>query len=210
MKNSKGFIRFEVLTIFVLVIAIVAGGLYFILGSTGRQKYDTFRDNAMSLGKTVSTNSDSFNNYNITYLSEVLDESLLKNNIKNPFSSGYCDETESKVQHDAGRAYVTLKCGNYLIDNASLNDKKEMKIYLVSEWTDEALSDDEDIEQRTMYNCVDSNGNNVFDTYYEDMYLVYKVNKKFNVVHYLVDEISECTVTSKEMYRSKVLSDEGN
>ena len=209
MKSNNGFIRFEILTIFVLVIGVIAGGLYFILGSTGKQKYDTFRDNAISLGKTVSTNGDSFHNYNVSYLDEVLDEKLLKSNIKNPFASGYCDETESKVEHVEGRTYVTLRCGEYLIDSASLNDRNNMKIYIVSDWTDEKLTGN-DVEEKNMYSCLDENGKNVFDKYYEDMYLVYQHNKKFGTAYYSLDEITDCTVTPKVMYRNKVLSDKGN
>ena len=108
MTNNKGFIKFEVLTIFVLAIGAVAAGLYFILGSTNRQKYDTFKDNAISFGKIVSTNSNTFHNTEHVYLDEVLDEKLLKNNIKNPFEAGYCDVGESKVVFENGKPYVTL------------------------------------------------------------------------------------------------------
>lgn len=209
MINNKGFIKFEVLTIFVLVIGVIAGGLYFILGSTGKQKYDTFKDNAISFGKTVSTNSDSFHNLENVYLDEVLDEKLLKSNIKNPFASGYCDVGESKVVLKNGKSYVTLKCGEYLIDDASMNDKDNMSIYTVTEWTDKELSG-EDVESKTLYNCVDANGKELFDKYLEDLYMISRINKEFDNSYYTISEISDCNVVSKEMYREKKLFNESN
>lgn len=209
MTNNKGFIKFEVLTIFVLVIGVVAGGLYFILGSTNKQKYDTFKDNAISFGKTVSTNNNSFHNLENVYLDEVLDENLLKNNIKNPFAAGYCDGGESKVVLKNGKSYVTLKCGEYLIDDTNMNDKDNISIYTVTEWTDKELTGD-NVESKTLYNCVDANGKELFDKYLEELYMVYRINKEFDNSYYSSSEISDCNVISKEMYREKKLFNESN
>ena len=209
MKNNNGFIKFEVLTIFVLAIGALAYGLYFILGSTGKQKYDTFKDNAVLFAKTVSANSNSFHNSEHVYLGDVLDEKLLKNNIKNPFESGYCDESESRVDYVNGKAYVTLKCGKYLIDNASMNSKNDMTIYTVSNWTDKELTGD-DIETRTLYNCTDSNGKEVFDNYYDELYMISQLNKKYDTDYYYSSDVSDCNVVTKEMYREKKMLDKSN
>lgn len=209
MTNNKGFIKFEVLTIFVLAIGALAYGLYFILGNTGKQKYDTFRDSAISFGKVVSTNSNSFHNTETIYLAEVLDEKLLKANIKNPFESGFCDEVESKVEFINGKAKVTLKCGKYLIDQSIMNSKKDMKIYIVSDWKEKEISGD-NTETKTLYNCIDGSGKELFDNYTEELYFVYQINKEYGTDYYTSSSVSECNVVSKQMYREKELSNKGN
>ena len=209
INNNKGFIKFEVLTIFVLAICALAYGLYFILGSTGKQKYDTFKDSAITFVKTVSTNSNTFHNSETIYLNEVVDEKLLKNSIKNPFGAGYCDETESKVEFIDSKFYVSLKCGKYLIDQASTNDKKTMDIYTVSEWSDKKLSG-ENTESKTLYNCKDANGKELFDNYTDELYMITQINKKYETDYYFSGEVSDCEVVTKEMYREKSLMDKDN
>lgn len=209
MKNRNGFIRFEVLTIFVLAICVIAYGLYFILGSTGKQKYETFKDNAVSFSKVVSTNNNSFHNTETIYLNEVYDEKLLKNSIKNPFGSGYCDESESKVEYFNGKFYVSLKCGDYFIDKSATNNKKAMKIYKVSEWSDKEISGD-NVESKILYNCTDDRGKEVFDKYADELYIVSVVNKKYETDYYSIDEVADCSVVSKNMYRTKKIIDKDN
>ena len=209
MRNNKGFIKFEVLTIFVLAIGALAYGLYFILGSTGKQKYDTFKDSAVTFAKVVSTNSNTFHNSEVIYLNEVVDEKLLKSSIKNPFGSGNCDESESKVEYDNGKFYVSLKCGDYYIDKSSTNNKKLMHIYTVGKWNENKISGD-DVETKTLYNCVDSNGKEIFDNYVEELYMISKLNKEFESDYYFAPDVTDCTVVTKEMYREKKLLDKSN
>ena len=182
----------------------MCNGLYFILGNTGKQKINTFKDNAVTLGKTVSTNSGSFHNSENVYLGEVLDQKLLKTSIKNPFEAGFCDEGESKVEFISGKAYVTLKCGSYLIEKSSLNDKSTMDIYTIGKWTDKEMTG-EDVESKTLYNCLDGNGKEMFDNYLEELYMVSLINKENDTDYYFSNDISECKVVTKEMYREKKL-----
>jgi len=54
------------------------------------------------------------------YLSEMLDLNLISP-IKNPFNGKECDIYESKVDFSEDIKRVTLKCGEYLIDNEKIN-----------------------------------------------------------------------------------------
>ena len=53
MKNNKGFGKFEVLTVFVLVIAIFAFLMHSVLGGATGQKISTMKDSAISFSKIV-------------------------------------------------------------------------------------------------------------------------------------------------------------
>ena len=85
------------------------------------------------------------------YLEEVINEELL-DYIKNPFSKGNCDVTESRVDMIDGYAYTTLKCGKYLIDKEKIKDVNDIKIYKVSDWSSKKIKGD-NVEKKTFYNC---------------------------------------------------------
>lgn len=200
MKSNKGFMRFEVLTIFVFIICIIAVGLFLIIKKGGSMKFDTMKNNAVSLSKAVSNNKDSFDNFENVYLQEVIDQHIL-NAINNPFGKGNCDASQSKIQYINGLPYATLKCGEYLIDKSKLNNVDDIKIFDVSEWTTKELKGDH-VETTVLYNCSDGS-KNLFDHDYEPLYLVYLVNKKFGSSNYNLENISECTPVATTYYRTK-------
>lgn len=201
MKNNKGFGKFEVLTVICLLLILFAGGGYFILKGANRQKITTMKENAQVFAKNVVTNTASFRNTNIVYLDEAIDGEFTPK-IKNSLGKGYCDPAESRVNIIDGQSYATLRCGDYLIDQSIFKANVEVPIYKVSEWTDKKL-EGENVEEKVLYNCLDGD-KEVFDTYYEDNYLVYKVFKEYNQEFYNVKNIKNvCTVTSKTFYRTK-------
>lgn len=207
MRNNKGFGRFEVMTMIVVLLLIFAGAGYSILNGASGQRLSTFKDNALKFSQTVVTNGASFRNTKVVYLDEAIDGKF-SNKIKNPLGSGYCDPTESRVNLIDGQSYATLRCGDYLIDQALFKGTDPVPVYKVSEWSETKPKGD-NVEEKVLYNCVD-NGKELFDTYYEDYYLVYKVFKQFNQEYYTIKSISKsvCTVTEKTFYRTKELVEE--
>ncbi len=201
MRNNKGFGKYEILTLFVLCLAFGAYIMYLIVGKAGSQRFVTMRENAVAFSKTVSTNVNSFHNFENVYLGEAIDENYTKK-VKSPFSSGYCDESESKVQYIDGNPYVTLKCDDYLIDKSRVNDIDAIDIYKVSDWYDKQKNVDDE-EANIVYNCLDDSGKEVFDKYYEELYFIFKINKEFGTDYYSSSDIGECEVVSKTLFRTK-------
>lgn len=202
MRNNKGFMRFEVATIIVILLVIFAFFFYMILNGTGNQKFETMKENANAFAKTVATNISSFHYSNTVYLEEAVDEGFL-HSIKNPFGGGNCDASESKIDILDGKAYATLKCGKYLIEKANFADTKDVPFYEVGEWTEKKPESD-DVEEVVLYNCLDNN-KEAFDHYTEELYFVYQANKKYELDAYFADDINNsgvCEVTSKTFYRT--------
>ena len=46
-------------------------------------------------------------------------------------------------------------------------------------------------------------GKLVFPDYYEELYFVYELNKKYNSNYYYSNGVKECKVVSKTFYRTK-------
>ncbi len=204
-KNNKGFGKFEVLTMIVVLLVVFAYLMYMLLGGADKQKFDTFRDNAVTFSKTAATNFSSFHNFENVYLNEVIEEELMKG-IKSPFSGEYCDEMESKVEMIDGYAYVTLKCDNYLIDKARNNSKSDMKIYKVGEWSSKKNSKND--EKKTLYNC-SIDGKEIFDDYMEELQMVSRVNRDYQTDFYFSADVKAvCDVVTKDFYRTKELVSE--
>ena len=198
MKNNKGFGKFEIIVMILVLLVIFAFAFYMLLNGANGQRLTTMKDNAVTFSKTVSTNIASFHNTNYVYLQEAIDEELLQG-IKNPFGKGNCDEKESFVHIKEGLPYVTLKCGDMFIDEDSFSNK-DVKVYKVTPWSDKKGENDND--ELTFYNCLE-NGEEVFDEYYEELYFVYMVNKKYGSSSYYASNLTACEVTSKPMYRQK-------
>lgn len=201
MRNNKGFGKFEIMTVIVLLLVVFAGGAYMLLNGTKGQKISTMKENAWSFSKVVATNIASFHYSNTVYLGEAIDEGFFQN-IKNPFGGGNCDVAESRIDTIDGKPYATLKCGSYLIDQSSFEDKDNVSIYEVSEWKDK--KDEEDAEERTFYNCLDGD-KEVFDQYYEELYFVYQYNKEFGTDYYFAEGMPDdnCVIDTKVLYRTK-------
>lgn len=197
--NNKGFGKFEVLTVMVLLMVVIAFLLYKTLGGVSSQKLTTFRDNALTFGKTLRSDSTSFNNLDNVYLAEALESGIITS-MKSPVG-GKCDETESKYFMNEGEPYVTLKCGDYIIDSEPISSVSDATVYKVSEWTTKKLSGD-NVEEKTLYNCTDG-GKEVFEEYKEDLYFVYEVNTKYGTSVLYPENVTECEVVTKTFYRTK-------
>ena len=206
MLNKNGFGKFEIMTVLVLLMGVGSFLAYLTLKGADNQKFVTMKNSAVSFANAVTTNIASFHYVNVVYLEEAVDEKVFPN-IKNPFGKGACDSTQSRVDTVDGQTYATLKCGEYLIDNASIVDRDSVVIYRVSEWSEEKPSGD-DIEERVLYNCV-SEGKEVFDQYYEELFFVYEYNKKYDADIYFADNVTEdnCKVVTKTFYRNHDLVD---
>lgn len=205
MKNNKGFGKFEVLTMIAVVLLIAAFLMYTTLGGVSKQKIKTMKNNAIKFSDVVNTNISSFHNTETVYLKEVIDEGILKK-IKSPFSSGNCDETESKVEIIDGLPYVTLKCDKYLLEKVKPDNSDDVKLYEVGKWTTEKPSDD--FEKKSLYNC-SASGKEMFDNYGEELYMISRINKQEGTNYYFADSGVEatCKVKTKTFYRTKKLVD---
>ena len=200
MKNNKGIGRFELMTVIVLLLILFAYLGTVFLGGAGSQKLHTMEDNAIVFSKAVTVNMESFHNTSKVYLDEVIDEELMKK-MKNPTGKGYCSGSESIVQIINGMPYVTLKCGKYLLDKVNFSSDKEITYYEVTEWSKEKKEDSND--QAVLYNCT-KDGKELFEEYYEELYFIYRINKKFHTNHFFVSNINnECKVVSSTFYRTK-------
>ena len=202
INNNKGFGKFEVLTVIVLLMVIFSYLLYSLLGNT-KQKFDTMKKNAVSFSKTVNANSNTFHNTEVAYLGEAIDEKLI-GSVKNPFGRGNCSESESKVVIENDLPRVTFRCGKYLIDNASFSTNyHKVEIYEVSDWHEKKQANDND--KQVLYNCK-VKGKEKYPEYYEELYFVSRINKDYDSSHYFASSINdECKVVSKTFYRSKKL-----
>ena len=206
--NNKGVGKFEVLTIFVLVIGIVAFLMWTVLNGSDSKKFDNFKNDAIQFNKAVYTNIDSFNNPKMVYLEDVIDQQFLKK-MKSPFSSEMCDFTESKVETEGdNRRFTTLKCDGYLIDRENDLDTNKMKIYKVSEWSEKEIKGD-NVEVKELYNC-DENGSPLLENYVEGDYLVFKTNKLYTLKNYTINDLHDdvCVLMKKTFYRTKELVEE--
>lgn len=200
MRNN-GFGKFEVLTMIVLFMAIVAYILwYFISGSDG-QKFNTMKKNAVSFSKTVSTNINSFHNTENVYLGEAINEGLIPN-VKSPFSGKDCSISESKVVMHNDMPAVTLRCDNYLIDSVRFSGNyNDVPIYKVGEWALEKPSGE--FEEKVLFNCMEGNEEK-YPEYYEELYFVSRINDDYGRSHYFASTVdSDCKVVSKTFYRTK-------
>ena len=202
MRNNKGFAKFEVITIVVILLVVFAFLFYVLLNGTGGQKYQTMKENASLLSKAVATNIGSFHYTNTVYLEEAIDEGVF-NKIKNPFGSGNCDTAESKVETIDGKAYATLRCGKYLLEKEDFSDTQSVPFYEVGEWTEKKPEGES--EEKELYNCLEDD-KEVFDQYYEELYFVYQFNKKYEEDVYFAKDIENsgvCEVTTKTFYRTR-------
>ena len=198
--NNKGNTSYEILTVSVTCLILAAVLLVAILRNVSNQKFQMFQYNSkvFALNAVTLTN---FDTNRTVYLYEMIDQNLIEP-IKNPFSGEdhYCDIYESKVQILTDDKKVTLKCGEFLIDNQSVH-ANEFQIYRVSDWKDEATTDHDEI--RNVYN-IEIWDEIYFDTYYEkDLFLI-KVNNLLNSNYSSIEEVMEnYDILSKQEYRTK-------
>ena len=81
-----------------------------------------------------------------------------------------------------------------------------VNIYKVSEWTTDKKKNSNNLESKKLYNCI-KNGKEVYTQYYEDLYLVSKIDKDFNTNYFFIKDIDKdtCKVVGKTFYRTKEL-----
>ena len=198
MKNKLGVIKFEIIVAILLLLVISSILLFSILRGKYYWKINAMRNNSIIFLNVVSANISSFPNSNIVYLQEAIDGGFIEK-IKNPVGDGYCSTSETFIYFSNNRSYVTLKCGNLLIDNVDVSSDK-IDIYKVSEWS--LNKGNHDLEERTLYNCFE-NRKDVFDSYIDEYYFIYRINKKYHTSIHSIDNISSCEVDSKTFYRIK-------
>ena len=206
--NNKGFGKFEVLTVLVLIIVVIAFLLYTILGGADAKKFDNMRSDAIQFNKAVYPNLDSYFNQRIVYMEEVVDQRLL-DRMKSPFSADNCDYTQSKVVTEGDKTrFTTMKCDSYLIDNDRLTSKDSISIYKVGEWSSKKISG-KNVEKKELYNC-EENGSMLLEEYVEPEYLVFKTNKLYSLSNYSINDLPEdiCKIVKKDFYRTKELVEE--
>ena len=200
MKSNKGFGKFEVLTIMVVLLIIFCILSMNLFGGVSKQRIETMKKSATSFTSSVTTNIDTFHNTEKVYLQEVIDEELIRP-IKSPVGGGKCSGADSYVELIDGMPYVTLNCNNVLIEKENFVNK-DINVYKVSKWMSKKTKDD--MEERILYNCK-SNGKEIFDRYYEELYFVYEINKKYGTDYYFASDVKDCEVVSKTFYRTKEL-----
>lgn len=194
-KRKFGLYEFFAIIIICLVLTVVL--LYAILKLSNKEKYQVFSFNA----KVMAMNAINYNSSDkgTMYLSEMLDLNLISP-IKNPFNGKECDIYESKVDFSENIKKVTLKCGEYLIDNEKINNKT-YTIYKVSDWTENKEYENNDME--VVYN-ITKKGKLLLNDYYQKDLLIKVVNKELHKDYKKISEVKkDYKLVSKKLYRKK-------
>ncbi len=195
--NNKGFGKFEVLTMIVLLIVISAILLVMILKGANNQKLNVLSTNARNFADKVISDNNGSGTY---YLKDAIDEGLY-DSIKSPFSTNDCDIYESKVEFKDNKKYVTLKCDEYIIYNEEANSDT-YKIYKTSEWLSSKNSDD--FQKTVGYNC-EKDGKEVLDNYQEERLFLDNINELYTKEYTTTADVVDCKVLSKELFRDLTL-----
>ncbi len=200
-KKEKGFSAIELLSIALLVLVVAAIFLVIALQSSYNDKYQVFQYSATQFGVNA-TGFQFQDEKREIFLKELIDNKAISP-IKNPFyEPKYCDTANSKVRFDSNGVdkYVTLKCGEYLIEEQSVSDKT-FTIYKVTEWKEKKKKDND--EERILFNYI-KNGKNAFAESYEENMFLYAFNEENGTTYWDVSMIpQEYGVYQKTFYRSK-------
>lgn len=205
-KNNKGLVLPELLAIIAFIAIIFAFGSYASFQNGNKRKYEVFAQNARDFATKVTAYRDEHIRYDQEiYLKELVDAHYIKA-FKNPFSGGGdCNLYESKVVTvSSSERYVTLRCGNYLIDS-QLVSSSNYRVYKVSSWQ-EKIGNSLEAETAKLYNY-QKNGITVLDNYVVEKELVEKYNRNENKRVKTIDDItsSNITIVRKTFYRTKKL-----
>ncbi len=201
IKNNKGFGSREMLTVSTICLILATILLMIAIESSYEEKYKVMEYNARVFGLSA-TIYEMENNNDSVYMIELLDDDMFTR-IKNPFGGPeYCSSTESKVEYEGERKYITLRCGNYLIDHQYIA-AEEYKIYRIGQWQEKKL--DKNAQKIESYNYKEK-GKEVFNEVYgADMFL-YAFNKKTSSDYESIEQIpKKYGVYSKTFYRTKKL-----
>lgn len=198
-KKEKGFSASELLTISLVVLVVAAIFLVIAMQSSYDDKYHVFQYSATQFGVNA-TGFQFEDTKEEIFLKDLIDSEAISP-IKNPFHEPkYCDTANSKVRFDNDKKYVTLKCGEYLIEEQSVSDKK-FTIYKVTEWKEEKKHDDD--QERILYNYI-KDGKDGFTEFYEKNMFLYAFNTEHGTDYWSVEGIpTEYGVYTKTFYRSK-------
>ncbi len=197
-KRNNGFGAYEMLTVCVMLLIIVVVALAYVFKTDYKEKYKVIRYNAKMFGLSVSNLSFADESKNVYYLQELVD-SKLYSNVKNPFQGDkFCDNYLSKVEIQENKKFVTLECGNYLVYNQDVADKK-YAVYQKTEWSSKKHKND---NQETVFYNYQIDGKDVFDRWLEKDIFLYEYNKKNGTDYLDISEVSgEASVQEKTMYR---------
>ena len=200
--NEKGKGTYEFLTVAVTCLILSAILLFIVINNNQKEKYQVFRYNA----KTVGINAVNYNNEtseDVVYLYELINSNLVTR-IKNNFSGDdYCDMYESKVVFSGSSKKVTLKCGEYLIYNQDVTDKK-YNIYKVSDWSFDEINGD-NVDTVKVYGLM-KNGKNLLDGYYEKELFIKLVADNYGDKYNSLKDIKKnYKVDEKTAYRKRTL-----
>ena len=200
--NNLGKGSYEFLTVAVTCLIVSSIFLFIVINNSQEEKFQVFKYNA----KTVGINAVNYNNEtseDVVYLYELINNNLVTK-VKNNFSGDeYCDFYESKVTFSNNSKKVTLKCGEYLIYNQDVTDKK-YNIYKVSDWSFNKISGD-NVDAVKMYGLI-KNGKNLLDGYYEKELFIKLVRDNYGDKYNSLKDIKKnYKVDEKTAYRKRTL-----
>jgi len=206
MKNNRGLVVPELMAILAFIAIILAVGSYFAFKGGDSRKYDVFIQHARDFSSKVA----SYRNEYIKYYDEIYLYDLVSDNyiqpFKNPFrGGGNCDLYESKVVTKLnGERYVTLKCGDYLIDSQKASDNS-YKVYKVSNWK-ETMGNAEMMESSKLYNY-EKDGKLVLKDYVilKEFISLYNENENKNITTLDDIDLNKHNILTKTFYRTKEL-----
>lgn len=202
MKNRSLSIRkYEVIIVILLLLIISIVLLKCILNGVNLQKFKTMRNSARSIRNIAIANAGSFNEIEKIYLGELMDDKLLTE-VKSPVSKGNCSLSESYIKLVNGTYEITLKCGDYVLEDASFIGDNKGIFYRVSDWSESKENNDND--EIVLYNFL-KNGKEKYSNYYEDSYFIYMINKDYKKSYKSIEEINDSIggVITKKFYREK-------
>ncbi len=206
-KNKKGIASTELLLVLAFIIVIVAIVAWLFLSNDhNKRKYEVLAENARDFSVRVSEYRDKYLKYDdVIYLADLVNNNYIKA-FKNPFGGdATCDIYESKIEIVSNsERYVTLRCGNYLIDRQDTSSN-EYKVYKVSDWKDN-ISDSELVQSAKLYNY-QKDGKNVLSSYVTEKELIDSYNQKESQDIETIEEIDlkKFAITTKTFYRTKEL-----
>ncbi len=201
IRNNKGFGSREILTVSTVCLILASVLLVIAIQTSTSEKYKVMEYNARMFGLSATTYQME-NSNDVVYMMELLDNGLFSR-VKNPFGGErYCSFLESKVEYEDEKKYVTLQCGNYLIDHQYIAEDK-YQIYKVGKWSEKKPNGSS--QQIISYNYKDGHKNGL-DGVYDEAIFLYTFNKKMGRDYETIDDIpKKYQVYKKTLYRTKTL-----
>ncbi len=204
-KGNRGFsaIQFFFVVIIAGIVVIVITKIVF--DADLRRRWGVMAYDATLFGYNAVNIQDEERDH--MYLQEFVDQELFSE-IKNPFieSDEYCHPYHSFVTYEGDKKYVTLECGNYLVDRLSIVQEHVM-IYELSEWTTTSLKETKNnqVEAKTLYYIPENNDIYLREPQTSEVFLLI-FNKMYQTSYRRIDEIPEDYKVEKQVfYRTKTL-----